>query len=172
MVEDVKFFKREGADGIVLGCLNRDNEVNVEHCRKLLSAWDSKNPATFHRAFDETKKEDLKKNLDTLIDLGFTRVLSSGFEASAEAGIVNLKAMIDHTATKNLIVMPGAGVTAGNVLKIIAGTGCTEVHTSARSSFKDSIPSRLSMGGGSEDLQPLMICDQSKVKEIIRLIKS
>jgi copper homeostasis protein len=170
MVEDVNFFKREGADGIVLGCLDARNDIHVENCRRILTAWDPRKPSTFHRAFDETNYEDLRENIDILIDLGFTRILSSGFEKSAEAGILHLKKMVDFTAEKSITIMAGAGVTSGNVEKIIKETGCVEVHASARSEFKDSIPSRLSMGGGSQDLQPLMVCDQDKVREILKVI--
>lgn len=172
MIEDVKFFKREGADGIVLGCLDRHNAIHVEHCQRILSAWDSRRPATFHRAFDETNKEDLQKNIETLLSLGITRILSSGYEASAEAGIDNLKAMVDFSTGKEITIMAGAGVTSKNVTKILAATGVKEVHGSARSELKSSIRSRLSMGGGNQDLQPLLVCDRDKVKELLELIKA
>lgn len=66
--------------------------------------------------------------------------------------------------------MCGAGVNKNNVASILTETGCNEVHSSARSEKKLSC--KLSMGGGSEDMQPLMICDPVKVKEIMDIIKS
>lgn len=79
MVEDVKYFKEHGADGIVFGCLD-DRKVHLEHSRKIVNAWGSEKPITFHRAFDETKMEDLKENLNALSSLGVRRILTSGFE--------------------------------------------------------------------------------------------
>lgn len=61
MVEDVRIFKEKKADGIVFGCLTEENQINVEDCQELISAWGSSKPKTFHRAFDETREEDLEK---------------------------------------------------------------------------------------------------------------
>lgn len=173
MIEDVEYFKENGVDGIVFGCLDEDSKIHFGNCQKISSAWGGAGkPLTFHRAFDETSKTDFKKNIDHLADLGFDRILSSGFESSAELGIENLKNLVDYCDTKSITIMPGAGITAANVAKIVSETGCKEIHASARSSMKSSIVSRLSMGGGSEDLQPLLVCDQKKVKELIQIANS
>jgi copper homeostasis protein len=72
MIEDVNYFKSYGADGIVFGCLDRGNQIHVGNCRKIVSAWGSEKPITFHRAFDETDKNDLEKNVDIIGGLGFS----------------------------------------------------------------------------------------------------
>lgn len=172
MIEDVKYFKLNGADGIVFGCLNSDNGIHLENCRRIIAAWGRKKPVTFHRAFDETKLDELEANIDKLADLGFTRILSSGYESSAELGIVNLKRMMSHATQKNLIIMPGAGITKHNITTIIKETSCKEIHASARSELTSSIKGKLSMGGGAQDLQPLLICDPIKVGELLELSKS
>ena len=169
MVEDVKHFSHHGADGIVFGCLNDEKEIHVDNCQKISQAWNTDKPLTFHRAFDETNLKDYKKNIEILESLRFTRILSSGFESSAELGIENLKSMIAYASEKSIIIMPGAGINKANVTKIVNETGCKEIHASARSGMQNSATGRLSMGGGSEDLQPLMICDSIKVKELIEL---
>lgn len=172
MVEDVKYFLQHGADGIVFGCLDDKNEIHVGNCRKISAAWPTDKPMTFHRAFDETNSKDLQKNIDILEGLNFSRILSSGFEASAELGIGSLKDMICYASEKTVTVMPGAGINKDNVVRIESETGCKEIHASARSAMKQTSKGKISMGGGSEDLQPLMICDPIKVKELIELTKS
>lgn len=172
MIEDVKYFKQHGADGIVFGSLDRENEIHHQQCRRIVAAWGKQKPITFHRAFDETNKEDMEENIIILKDLGFNRILSSGYEPTAERGIQNLKRLVDHTRNTGLKIIPGAGITKKNVASIITETGCEEIHASARSESKDSIKSRLSMGGGAEDLNPLMICDPKKVQELIAMSKA
>lgn len=63
--------------------------------------------------------------------------------------------------------MPAAGINGENISKIIFNTNCEEFHGSARSE-KSTVQSKLSMGGGVEDLQSLMICDPNKVQELLR----
>lgn len=172
MIEDVKYFKLHGADGIVVGCLNSDNKIHEENCRRIIATWGTSKPTTFHRAFDETNKQDLEKNIDLLVGLGISRLLSSGFESSAELGIENLKSMIDYAVGKKISIMPGAGINKQNVAKIVSETGCKEIHASARSELKSSFASKLSMGGGSEDLQPLLVCDPMKVRELLEISNS
>jgi copper homeostasis protein len=166
MIDDVKFFKENGADGIVFGFLDSDDQIDVENCQRLISAW-GRGSITFHRAFDETRKEDLEKNIDILASLGVDRILSSGFEASAEDGIPNLKRMVAYSVNTSITILCGAGITAGNVSKIVSETNCKEIHSSARSKVEAS-GSKLSMGGEKGDLDPLMVCDPIKVQEILR----
>lgn len=170
MIEDIKYFKKNDADGIVIGSLSRDYEIHVENCRKLISAWGADKPVTFHRAFDETNTNNYRKNIDIIAELGVKRILTSGFTSAAEQGIEMIKELIAYATNRGVTIMPGAGINKDNVFKIIEGTGCKEIHASARSQMKTAVPSRLSMGGGSEDLQPLMICDPEKVRELLQLL--
>jgi copper homeostasis protein len=172
MAQDVEFFKQHGADGIVFGCLDSKSQIDVENCQKIIAAWGNSKPMTFHRAFDETLKEDYQKNIDLLIGMGFCRVLSSGYEISAERGIENIKKMINYSSGTSLSIMSGAGINVSNVAKIISETGCKEIHTSARSEMKSLVTNNLSMGGSDNDFQALMICDPVKVNEIIKIAKS
>lgn len=166
MLEEVKLFKEAGADGIVFGCLKENHDIDFEKCSALAFAWGG-GPMTFHRAFDLTSKDQAEENIQLLSEMGFTRILSSGFEATAEKGIDNLKILVDIGKKWGVSVMPGAGVNGENVNEIIRNTGCNEFHSSSRSA-KSEIQSKLSMGGGVEDSQPLMVCDPKKVQELLR----
>lgn len=166
MLEEVKLFKEAGADGIVFGCLKENHDIDFEKCSVLAFAW-GEGPMTFHRAFDLTSKDQAEENIQLLSEMGFTRILSSGFEATAEKGIENLKGLVDIGKKWGVAVMPGAGVNGENISKIIRNTSCNEFHGSARSE-KSEVQSKLSMGGGVEDSQPLMVCDPKKVQELLR----
>jgi len=61
---------------------------------------------TFHRAFDMTR--DPFEALETLIDLGIDRVLTSGQEKSAVEGW-NLITELVHGAGERIVVMRGGG---------------------------------------------------------------
>ena len=70
-------------DGFVLGCLDVDANVDVAACKALLLG-DVTKSVTFHRAFDMTR--DPVAALETIAELGFSRVLTSGQEKTAHAG--------------------------------------------------------------------------------------
>jgi copper homeostasis protein len=84
---------------------------------------------TFHRAFDRTA--DAFEALETLIDLGFEKVLTSGLKPTVTEGKDLIKALVEKTDDR-IIVMPGSGIRSGNIKEIAAITGATEFHSSAR----------------------------------------
>ncbi|XP_071445303.1 copper homeostasis protein cutC homolog [Hetaerina americana] len=128
MCEDLMVLKNSGADGFVFGALDYDGLVDGSVCEKLLSLA-SPLPCTFHRAFDVSK--DSEKSLDSLILLGFSRVLTSGQSKSALVGAGVIKKLIERAADK-IIIMPGAGITMENLENILEVTGAKEFHASAR----------------------------------------
>ncbi len=80
------------------------------HCRYRAQPDDSqsrlgKRQAVFHRAFDVTP--DPFHALEELIDLGITRVLTSGQRNGAPEGSTLIKQLIDH-ARGRIEVLPGA----------------------------------------------------------------
>ena len=64
---------------------------------------------TFHRAFDMTP--DPLVALETLIELGVDRVLTSGQEPTAYEGAERIAELV-KSAGERIIVMPGGGITA------------------------------------------------------------
>jgi copper homeostasis protein len=67
--------------------------------------------------------------LETLIELGIDRVLTSGQASSALEGIERLGELV-RQADGRIVVMPGCGVRATNVRQIIEQTGAREIHFS------------------------------------------
>jgi copper homeostasis protein len=123
---------------------------------------------TFHRAFDMAR--DPYEALDDLIALGTDRVLTSGQEASALAGL-DLLVNLFAKAAGRIIVIPCGDIDERNIQKIIDRTGAREIHVTG---FK-SIPSgmtfrndRVFMGG---ELRPpeyaRNVTDEERVRALV-----
>jgi copper homeostasis protein len=144
-----------GADGIVLGALTPEGDVDVPLLERLVSLVESYNLAaelvqsdlchasndshffpgparrvsiTFHRAFDRCRRPF--EALEQIIGLGCDRILTSGQAATAEAGAATLREL-QRRAGGRIGILPGSGVTPGNAARILATTGCAEIHASA-----------------------------------------
>jgi copper homeostasis protein len=124
---DAAFLLERGADGIVFGILHSDGSVDSKRCGKMLELAGGRQ-AVFHRAFDVVP--DAIRTLDELIDLGFTRLLTSGQQKTACDGRELIRKLIDR-AHGRIEVLPGAGVRAHNVERLIHATGCTQIHLTA-----------------------------------------
>lgn len=127
MEEDAKLFIDNGADGIVFGFLNEDGTIDTKRCESLIKIAGTKEKV-FHRAIDVVP--DPLKALDLLIELGFTRVLTSGQEPTAYEGMELIAAMVKH-AKGRIEILPGGGITKKNAAKLVQGTGVTQIHFAA-----------------------------------------
>ena len=126
MLRDIHLAHRLGADGVVIGALTPDGDIDMFLCRRLVDAAQGMQ-VTFHRAFDYARDPYLA--LENIIALGCTRLLTSGQAPTAETGIPLLR----QQANGRIIIMPGAGVTPTNARCILDATGATEIHGSLRS---------------------------------------
>lgn len=132
---DVAHCVAAGCDGVVVGALTEDGNVDIARCRALVAAAGPLD-LTFHRAIDVCR--DPARALEEIIDLGFRRVLSSGGATSAVQGIARLRALMKQ-ASGRIEVMPGGGIDAGNIAALLSRTGAREFHASA----KRTLPSRM-----------------------------
>lgn len=129
MEHDVALAREAGAHGIVIGALTPEGEIDRPFTERLLAAADGL-PVTFHRAFDMVA--DPFAALETLVELGVDRVLTSGQNVTVLEG-APLIADLVRRAGDRIVVMPGGGVTARNVARIVAATGVQEIHFAALS---------------------------------------
>ncbi len=127
MHADIETAKSEGADGVVIGQLTADGRIDVARTRDLM-ARARPLAVTFHRAFDMTP--DPFEALETLVQLGAERVLTSGQEAAVLEGLPLIRALIEK-AGERIVVMPGGGITARNAGRIIEGARPREIHFAA-----------------------------------------
>ena len=78
MSEDAKLLVEAGADGIVLGCLDPEANIDVKNCQTILESVKPRSNInfTFHRAFDLAQNP--MKSAEVIKNLGFSRILTSG----------------------------------------------------------------------------------------------
>lgn len=128
MVADIEAARAEGADGVVIGALTPDAEIDLPACRRLMEAAQGMN-VTFHRAFDLAA--DPLKAFDEIVELGCNRLLTSGQAPTAREGVEMLRTLRERGAGR-IIILPAAGVSPDNAAEILAGSGTSELHASAR----------------------------------------
>lgn len=141
MLSDIRFCGEAGADAVVVGALAPEGAVDRKTGSRLVgAAREAGLGVTWHRAIDVAA--DIFEALDEVISLDVDRVLTSGGAPSAWEGRETLAEMIRETERQfmdrletardphKVIILPGCGVTAGNVRDLLAATGATEVHGS------------------------------------------
>jgi copper homeostasis protein len=126
MALDLKFGLAVGVDGFVFGCLTRDGAVDARRTAHLVKLAAGRQ-TVFHRAFDVTP--DPAAALEALIDLGVTRVLTSGQAATALAGADLIRQLVVQ-ADGRIELLPGSGITPDNVAELVRRTGVQQVHAS------------------------------------------
>lgn len=169
MIYDIQLCKKLGVDGVVIGALTADGDIDTALCRRLIDAADGMS-VTFHRAFDMCRNP--QQALEELIALGCDRVLTSGQATTAEAGIRLLKELVEQAAGR-ISIMPGCGVNSGNAARILQETGATEIHASARKSVGSGMRFRhsgVSMGNPDSDEYARKETDAQEVRTIVKSI--
>ena len=127
MLHDTQLAIEHGADGIVFGILTENGSIDLDRCRKIMELTRHRE-AVFHRAFDVTP--DPMEALEQLIELGFTRVLTSGQEKSVPEGVKLIKKLIVQAGDR-IEILPGGGIRPHNIRRIIEQTGTRQVHLAA-----------------------------------------
>lgn len=146
MLKDIETARSLGADGVVFGCLTPEGDIDLPLMERLMTAAQGMS-VTFHRAFDVCR--DPHKALEDIIALGCHRILTSGQQPTAEAGIPLLREL-QQQAQGRIILLAGCGVNEGNIARIASQTGINEFHFSAREQVESQMRFRnpqVSMGG-------------------------
>jgi copper homeostasis protein len=124
MWSDVEAAKDEGADGVVIGLLTREAEIDMARSQALIELARPMS-VTFHRAFDMTREPFAA--LETLIGLAVDRVLTSGQETTVLEGLPLLAELVRRAGSR-IVVMPGGGITSRNVERIVSAIKPKEIH--------------------------------------------
>jgi copper homeostasis protein len=156
MRDDIRYAAQIGADGVVLGLLTADGEVDVEGTRELVNLARHARPAqpmqvTFHRAIDMAR--DMEAALEDVVQTGADRILTSGAAQSAIHG-TDCVASLVRTAGSRIGVMVCGGVRPENVQQIAHATGADQFHAALRTSVPSPVTNRkegLYMGNLSLD---------------------
>ena len=115
MLRDISIFKKINVDGIVIGCLNQDDEIDLKKTNLLVEKAKPLK-VIFHKAIDLTN--DPLKSLKNLIkNSDIDGVLTSGGFRKAENGVEVLQKMIDICPTYFEFIVAGK-ITLKNIKKI------------------------------------------------------
>jgi len=121
---DIDAAKRAGADGVVIGILTREGDVDREQMLAMIARAGPLH-VTFNRAFDVA--HDPLAALEDVIGAGADTLLTSGQAPSAEEG-QNLIADLVRRSAGRIAIMAGAGLTQANAARIAAATGAHALH--------------------------------------------
>ena len=163
--EDIRLCKQLGCDGVVIGLLDQEGNVDMVRTKELVNLA-APMGVTFHRAFDCSN--DGLKALEAIIECGCERILTSGMQNTAMEGSSLLKTLVDHAADR-IVIMPGSGINEKNILELKKITHAKEYHTSAKVPLQNNMnyqnPTIQHMGTTIE------ISSEEKIRKIVELIK-
>jgi copper homeostasis protein len=171
MERDTQASVENGANGIVFGILQPDGRIDIPRCKKIRELV-GKRQAVFHRAFDVTP--DPFEALEQLVDLGITRVLSSGQKDSVPEGAELIKKLIERAGDR-IEILPGGGIQLWNVKEMVERTGCRQVHLTAWKTVSDtSMQARPAITFGGALYPPedrYQITDAKLVRQLSKILR-
>ena len=127
MLDDIIMCKQLGVNGVVIGALNIDGDIDQDIITRLITAAGDME-ITFHRAFDITRNPLLE--LENIKRLGIHRLLTSGQRKTAFEGKNLIRKLVANS--DNVIIMPGSGNNEKNIIEIAHYTQAKEFHLSAK----------------------------------------
>lgn len=134
MERDAENAITHGADGVVFGVLQSDGKIDLPRNKRMVQRI-GKRQAVFHRAFDVTP--DPFESLEQLVDLGVTRILTSGQKNTVPEGLELIKQLVER-AGKRIEILPGGGIAPYQVGDVVTRTGCNQIHLTAWGAAIDS----------------------------------
>lgn len=169
MCLDIKLIKELGYEGVVIGALNENGDLDVPKIKAMMQAGEGMK-FTFHRAIDACNNPI--EALQTLVDLGFDKVLTSGCKPKAVDGIDMIRQMQERFGDK-IKIMAGGGVNVGNVMKIISETGVSNCHASLTvdvDNYNQNLyPEKVDNTGAAMCWK---VSSPSNIKEMLNLVKN
>lgn len=169
--EEVRQFREEGADGVVIGILKEDGSLDGERMEELVSISGGLK-RTLHRAFDVCKNPFL--TLEEAVRLKIDTILTSGQEAVAVKG-AKLLTELKKVSGDRITIMAGSGIDAKAVRTLYLETGITHFHLSGKKILESGMKYRkegVPMGLPSFSEFELWQTDASKIREAKNELKS
>jgi copper homeostasis protein len=147
---DIEEAKKTGMDGVVLGLLQKDGQIDVDRTRELVE-YASPMGVTFHRAIDWAP--DVEAALEDVITTGAERVLTSGGMLTALQAAERIASMVAQSKDRIRLMACGR-IRYDNIAEVAQKTGAPEYHASLRKPTLSPVTYRnpgLRMGDGSVD---------------------
>lgn len=170
MKRDIEAAKSLGVDGVVIGLIDSDGNVDVPRTAELVEL-SRPMTVTFHRAFDVCR--DPLKAIDELAEIGVDRILTSGQEATAVEGLDMLADCVQHAADR-ITIMACGNLSERNINRVISSTGVSEVHFTAIADISSEMQFRNDRVFMGSTLRPAeysrSVTDADKVRTAIAAI--
>ncbi|WP_252231627.1 copper homeostasis protein CutC [Clostridium sp. ZBS15] len=123
MLRDIDIVKKLGANGVVLGMLDRDKNISEVQLIRILKNCNGID-VTFHKAIDETNPIESIKILKRYKEI--TNVLTSGGNGNIVNNIPIIKEMIGNSEHINILL--GGGLNFNNIEMLKENTEFTDFH--------------------------------------------
>jgi len=171
MKRDIEKCGECGADGVVIGILKPDGEIDAERTAKLIKLAHPMS-VTFHRAFDMCS--DPVRGLEDIISAGASRLLTSGQKDIVPDGAGLISNLVRQSGNR-IIIMPGSGLDESNIASMVKVTGASEFHLTGRKIVNSKMIFRregITMGGVPDIPEfSRKIADPERIKKIINILK-
>lgn len=171
MRRDIERCGEAGVNGIVIGILTSDGNIDIERSARLIGEARPMS-VTFHRAFDMCI--DPLRGVADVIATGADRLLTSGQMNDAASGAAIISELVKKAGSK-LIIMPGGGLNESNIRTVAEITGASEFHLTGRKTTESQMTFRrkgISMGGiipGDEF--KMKAADPDIINNIVQILK-
>jgi copper homeostasis protein len=124
MIEDILIAKELKANGVVLGALDGNNEIDVPSLEKLLKVCDGLE-VTFHRAIDELA-DPVKGILILSSYEQINNVLTSGGRGNIMHNLEVIRNMVE--VSKKMHMLVGGGLNLINIREVMENTKAIDYH--------------------------------------------
>ena len=142
MLEDIRVLVKNGANGVVVGALTSQGDVDVQTLRRFIEAAGNVE-ITFHRAIDVSRDPLLA--LRACKENGVRRILTSGCAPTAIEGRAKIREFVNFIDQEfpghrrgEFIVAAGSGVSEINAVQLLNESGADQLHGSFRVTKKKS----------------------------------
>ena len=161
MLQEVEAFKQLGADGIVIGNLLPNGDLNIEQTERLRNAA-GKMSVTLNRAFDVCR--DPMKTMQEAIGLGINSILTSGQQDTCLQGKECIRNLVKESAGE-IEILVGSGVNADVIRRLRIETAAKAFHMSGKKTIESKMQFRnpdVHMGIASIDEYEMLVADKDE----------
>lgn len=171
LLDEVELFRREGAQGVVIGCLTPDGALDLPRMEALMAAAGTLR-VTLHRAFDMCR--DPFRTYDLAARLGVASILTSGQKNTCAEGKALLCQLARRAAAGGPEILAGGGVSAGVVAEFLRDTPIRAFHLSGKRALDSGMRYRnpnVSMGAASLDEYAVWRTDPALVRAAAQVLE-
>lgn len=171
MRHEIRMFKKLGADGIVIGVLEPDGNLDCKRMKMLIEDAEGMH-IVLHRAFDMAQNP--YQTLEKAIELGVETILTSGQANDCVDGVRVLKELVIQSDGK-VDILIGSGISSGVIADIYQFTKATSFHMSGKSLIAGKMKFRndkINMGINGLSEYEIWQTKEEKVREAVRVLES